>query len=77
MTVPHDDMMLRFFFGEDAKFQGRPLYLAIVVKAQEAKLARATVLRGVMGFGHSRQLHTDGVHLPTAPYGLMTPFRVD
>jgi PII-like signaling protein len=58
MTVPHDAMMLRVFIGEDAKFQRRPLYQAIVLKAREAHLAGATVLRGVMGFGHSRRLHT-------------------
>jgi len=58
MTVPNDAMMLRIFIGEDAKFQHRPLYEAIVLKAREAHLAGATVLRGVMGFGNSRRLHT-------------------
>jgi uncharacterized protein len=58
MAVPNDAMMLRVFIGEDAKFQRRPLYQAIVLKAREAHLAGATVLRGVMGFGNSRRLHT-------------------
>jgi uncharacterized protein len=58
MTVPREAMMLRVFIGEDAKFQRRPLYQAIVLKAREAHLAGATVLRGLMGFGHSSRLHT-------------------
>jgi PII-like signaling protein len=58
MAVLNDAMMLRVFIGEDARFQRRPLYQAIVLKAREAHLAGATVLRGVMGFGRSGRLHT-------------------
>src|SRR5271166_6230292 len=58
MTLPRDAMLLRAFFGEDDKFKGRPLYEAIVMKAREAHLAGATVLRGPVGYGHSSRLHT-------------------
>ena len=58
MTLPRDAMLLRIFFGEDAKFQRRPLYEAVVMKARELHLAGATVLRGPMGFGLSSRLHT-------------------
>jgi PII-like signaling protein len=58
MNVPKDAMLLRIFFGEDDRFQGQPLYEAIVQKARETHLAGATVLRGPMGFGHSSRLHT-------------------
>jgi PII-like signaling protein len=58
MTLPRDAMLLRIFFGEDAKFNRRPLYEAIVFRAREMRLAGATVLRGPMGFGHSSRLHT-------------------
>ena len=58
MTVPRDAMLLRVFFGEDDKYESRPLYEAIVLAAREAGLAGATVLRGPMGFGHSSRLHT-------------------
>ena len=54
-------MLLRVFFGEDDKFHGRPLYEAIVLKAREAHLAGATVLRGHMGFGHSSRIHTSKI----------------
>ncbi len=61
MTVARDAVLLRIFIGEDAKFRGKPLYEAIVLKAREIHLAGATVLRGPMGFGHSSKLHTSKI----------------
>jgi PII-like signaling protein len=58
MQVPKDAVLLRIFFGEADKFQGKPLYECIVLKAREMHLAGATVLRGPMGFGHSSRVHT-------------------
>lgn len=58
MTLQRDAMLLRIFFGEDDKHEGRPLYEAIVLAARNAKLAGATVLRGPMGFGRSSRMHT-------------------
>src|ERR1043166_3746451 len=58
MQVPKDAMLLRIFLGESDKAGHRPLYEEIVLKAREAPLAGATVLRGPMGFGHSSRLHT-------------------
>jgi PII-like signaling protein len=58
MDLPRDAMLLRIFFGENDKYQGRPLYEAIVKAARTQKLAGATVLRGPMGFGRSSRLHT-------------------
>src|ERR671919_2667681 len=58
MHIPESAVLLRIFIGEDDKADGRPLYETIVLKAREAHLAGATVLRGPMGFGHSSRLHT-------------------
>jgi PII-like signaling protein len=58
MQVPQDAVLLRIFFGEKDKWQGKPLYEAIVMRARELQLAGATVLRGPMGFGHSSRIHT-------------------
>lgn len=56
---PKDAVLLRIFLGEDDKYQGRPLYETLVLKAREMGLAGATVLRGPMGFGpNTRRLHT-------------------
>src|SRR6266446_6540915 len=58
MQVPRNAVLLRIFVGEDDRFEHRPLYEAIVLKAREQHLAGATVLRGPMGFGASSRLHT-------------------
>ena len=58
MQVPRNAILLRIFIGENDRHEGRPLYEAIVLKAREAGLGGATVLRGPMGFGHSSRLHT-------------------
>jgi len=58
MTIPEEGYLLRIFVGESDKVGHRPLYEVIVLKAREAGLAGATVLRGVMGFGKNSVLHT-------------------
>ena len=58
MTIPEEGYLLRIFVGESDKAGHRPLYEVIVLKAREAGLAGATVLRGVMGFGKNSILHT-------------------
>ena len=56
--IPRDAMLLRIFVGENDKYRGHPVYESIVLKARERHLAGATVLRGLMSFGHSSALHT-------------------
>ena len=58
MQIPLDAVLLRIFIGENDRWEHRPLYEAIVLKAREMHLGGATVLRGPMGFGHSSRLHT-------------------
>src|SRR5690349_17275540 len=58
MQIPHDAVSLRIFIGESDRWEHKPLYEAIVLKAREQHLAGATVLRGPMGFGKSSRLHT-------------------
>ena len=49
--------MLRIHFGEDDKWQGKPLYRAIVEKCRELDIAGATVYRGIEGYGASTLIH--------------------
>lgn len=49
--------MLRIHFGEDDKWQGKPLYEAIVVKCRELDIAGASVFRGIEGYGASTLIH--------------------
>jgi len=58
MKIPQDGYLLRIFIGESDRWDGLPLYEAIVRTAREQHLAGATVLRGPMGFGANSRLHT-------------------
>jgi PII-like signaling protein len=58
MQIPNEATLLRIFIGESDRWEHQPLYEAIVLKAHQAHLAGATVLRGPMGFGASSHLHT-------------------
>jgi PII-like signaling protein len=58
MQIPQEAILLRIFIGESDRWEHRSLYEAIVLKAREAHLAGATVLRGPMGFGKSSRVHT-------------------
>jgi len=58
MKLPIEAVLLRIFIGESDRHGGLPLYEAIVLKAREAGLAGATVLRSPMGFGAASHLHT-------------------
>jgi PII-like signaling protein len=58
MTIPADGYLLRIFLGESDRHEGKPLYEWLVLKAREAGLAGATVLRGIEGFGAHSRLHT-------------------
>jgi len=49
--------LLRIHFSEEDKYQGKPLYEAIVEKCHELLMAGATVFRGVEGFGESAEIH--------------------
>jgi PII-like signaling protein len=58
MHLPEEGKLLRIFIGESDRWEHRPLYEAIVLKARELGLAGATVLRGPMGYGANSRLHT-------------------
>jgi PII-like signaling protein len=58
MPTPTDSLLLRIYIGEAARHNHQPLHEAIVLKAREAHLAGATVIRGAMGYGKSSLLHT-------------------
>ena len=55
--------LMRIHIGERDKYQGHPLYQAIVYLLRERHYAGATVLRGIMGFGASSKVHTDRIEI--------------
>jgi len=48
--------MLRVHFGEDDKWQGKPLHEAILAKCRELGIAEAIVYRGIEGFGTASRI---------------------
>jgi PII-like signaling protein len=61
MDIPRQAALLRIYTEEGRRDGTRSLYEAIVVKARDAGLAGATVLRGPMGFGESSRIHNANI----------------
>ncbi|MGQ9369308.1 DUF190 domain-containing protein [Azospirillum sp. ST 5-10] len=61
MQTPSDAVLLRVHTSEQDKCDGKPFYEAVVLKARELGLRGATVLRGVIGYGHDSHIHTSKI----------------
>ncbi len=75
-------VLMRVHIGERDKFQGKPLYAAIVELLRRKGYAGATVYRGIMGFGASSTVHTDRIEvlsldLPIVVECIETSERID
>ena len=57
MKEQYQARMLRIHFGESDKWQGKPLYEAIVAKCKELGIAEVAVYRGIEGYGTSTRIH--------------------
>src|ERR1039457_6908189 len=58
MKLEGDQKLLRIFIGEHDRFNGIPLYEAIVTEARALGMAGATVIKGFEGFGLKAHIHT-------------------
>ena len=58
MELAEQCLRLRVYAGESDRWERRPLYEAIVLKARRDGLAGATVFRSPMGFGATSRIHT-------------------
>jgi len=58
MRSEGNGLLVRIYIGEADQWHGKPLYHAIVHLFRERRLAGATVLRGIEGFGAKAHLHT-------------------
>ena len=52
--------LMRIYMGESDKWQGEPLYDAIVKKLRMMDISGATVYRGILGYGAKRHTHKSG-----------------
>jgi PII-like signaling protein len=57
MQPDYPAKLLRIHISEADRFQGKPLYEAIVATCRELKIAGATVFRGLEGYGESAEMH--------------------
>jgi PII-like signaling protein len=65
---PHTEVrgtarLMRIYMGESDKWQGEPLYEAIIKRLRMMDIAGATVYRGILGYGAKGHTHKAG-HLP-------------
>ena len=58
MKLPEEAELLRIFIGESDRYEGKPLYEAIVEEARRQNLGGATVFRGLLGYGAHSRMHT-------------------
>ena len=58
MKLQSSGKLLRIFVSENDRHAGQPLYEWIIRQAEARKMASATVLRGLEGFGARHHLHT-------------------
>ena len=50
--------ILKIYLGESDRYQGKPLYEALVFEARKAGMAGATAYKGMLSFGASHSIHT-------------------
>jgi PII-like signaling protein len=51
--------LMRVYIGENDKWNGKPLYEAIVDGLRAHDIAGVTVYRGILGYGANRRIHKD------------------
>ncbi|MBM3163754.1 MAG: DUF190 domain-containing protein [Chlorobi bacterium] len=73
---------LRIYTGEQAKHAHRPLYEEIVHEAMQQGMAGATVVKGMLSFGHEQRLHAAkilefGIDLPMVVELVDTQEKID
>jgi PII-like signaling protein len=57
MKEQFEAQLLRIYFGESDKWQGKPLHEAILAKCLELGMENAVVYRGIEGYGSSTRIH--------------------
>ena len=74
--------MLRVYLDESDKWNGEPLYEAIVKRLRMMDVPEATVYRGILGYGSTGETHKEhflhlGQNLPVMITIVDTPEKVD
>lgn len=74
--------LMRIHIGEGDKWQGKPLYQAIIELFRKENFSGVTVLRGIGGYGSASRYHTEKIlrlsqDLPIVIEAVESPDRVE
>ena len=58
MKIEGEAQRVRVYIGEDDRWHGKPLFMAIVERCRKEGIAGATVLRGIESYGANSRIHT-------------------
>jgi len=72
--IQGEQVLLRLILSESRTHEHRPLFRKLVEVLREEGMAGATVLRGIGGFGHDRDIHT--INIEVAAVGLPVVIEV-
>ncbi len=80
--IQGEQALLRIILGESRTHDRQPLFRRLLELLRAEGLAGATVLKGVAGFGHDRDIHTAAIEvaaqgLPVVVEVVDTPERID
>jgi PII-like signaling protein len=56
-----EQVLVRIFVGDSDRWEGKPLYRALLERLRAEGFAGATVIHGVAGFGAHSVIHTAGL----------------
>ena len=58
-------VLLRLIVSESARVEHQAVFMRVIAVLREEGLAGATAVRGIAGFGHDREVHTDTIEALT------------
>ena len=61
--IEGEQVLLRLILSESRRIDHTALFMRIVEVLREEGLAGATVVKGIAGFGHDRDVHTDTIEV--------------
>ena len=61
LSIQKQAQRIRIYIGENDRWQGKPLYAALLETLKTMGIAGATVVRGVAGFGARSRIHTAAI----------------
>ena len=66
--IEGEQVLLRLILSESRSHEHRPLFRKLVEVLRDEGMAGATVLKGIAGFGHDRDMHS--INIEVAAFGL-------